>query len=302
MTRANRNAANAVAEIVPTIEPEVGQQLAIAANPYERMLDKLLASGQGLEQMQNLLDLQIQWEKNEARKAFVAAMAAFKQMPLTILKSKRVYFEPREGPAVEYYHAELADCTKELVPALAQVGISHRWDVKQEGGAIQVTCTLTHRLGHSESVTMSALPDDSGKKNKIQQVASANTYLQRYTFLAITGMATEGMDDDGGGYDDDRGEDDEGNQHQGGNGVRASQSPEAIAARKARHDEAAGRHSESITYIKECLARGDLKAAAAEWRGFSHDDQTALWLAPSKGGIFTTAERATLHDKLPPRE
>jgi hypothetical protein len=36
-------------------------------------------------------------------------------------------------------------------------------------------------------------------KNAIQQVASTTTYLQRYTLLAITGMSTKGMDDDGRG-------------------------------------------------------------------------------------------------------
>ncbi|MNL48938.1 ERF superfamily protein [compost metagenome] len=43
---------------------------------------------------------------------------------------------------------------------------------------------------------MQAMPDNSGKKNAIQQVASTITYLQRYTLLAATGVATKGQDDD----------------------------------------------------------------------------------------------------------
>jgi hypothetical protein len=43
---------------------------------------------------------------------------------------------------------------------------------------------------------MSAPPDASGGKNTIQQIASTVTYLQRYTLLAITGVATKGQDDD----------------------------------------------------------------------------------------------------------
>ena len=63
---------------------------------------------------------------------------------------------------------------------------------------MSVTCRITHRMGHSEEVSMSAFKDDSGKKNAIQQVASAITYLQRYTLLAATGLAThEQQDDDG---------------------------------------------------------------------------------------------------------
>lgn len=44
---------------------------------------------------------------------------------------------------------------------------------------------------------MDAAPDNSGKKNAIQSIASAVTYMQRYTLLAATGMSTKGMDDDG---------------------------------------------------------------------------------------------------------
>jgi hypothetical protein len=44
---------------------------------------------------------------------------------------------------------------------------------------------------------MNSGPDDSGGKNKIQAIASAKSYLERYTLLAITGLATKDMDDDG---------------------------------------------------------------------------------------------------------
>ncbi|WP_080398455.1 ERF family protein [Burkholderia pseudomallei] len=54
-------------------------------------------------------------------------------------------------------------------------------------------------MGHSKMVTMSGAPDNSGKKNAIQQAASTITYLQRYTLLAATGMSTKDDDDDGAG-------------------------------------------------------------------------------------------------------
>ena len=49
-----------------------------------------------------------------------------------------------------------------------------------------MTCQITHELGHSESVEMTAPPDDSGGKNTIQSIASTKTYLERYTLLAAT--------------------------------------------------------------------------------------------------------------------
>lgn len=152
-----------------------------------------LQAGMTIEQMQGLMGLQKDWEANEARKAYVADMAAFKINPPEILKTKLVSFS-----GTEYKHATLGDVTKAVVDALARHGFSHSWETKQSAGIISVTCRITHRLGHSESTGMEAAPDNSGKKNLIQQVASSITYMQRYTLLAACGLATmDEPDDDG---------------------------------------------------------------------------------------------------------
>lgn len=69
-----------------------------------------------------------------------------------------------------------------------------------------------------------------------------------------------------------------------------------LARKKAAHDEALGRNSESIAHIKERIAAEDIAAAVAEWRLLSQDDQRALWVAPTKvpGACFTVAEREAL--------
>jgi phage recombination protein Bet len=76
--------------------------------------------------------------------------------------------------------------------------------------------------------------------------------------------------------------------------------------RKARCDEAAEQYADSIDLIKECIARWDqsqdpneLYTVAEAWREIPQAAQMDLWLAPSKGGIFTTHERDTLKTKLP---
>lgn len=185
------------------IDAMPGQALATQhANPYLGMIEAVISKGGNLEQIDKLLDLQIKWEANEARKAYVVAMSRFKTEPMEILKRKLVSFTTRDGDTTSYRHAELADVTDVVVPAMGKHGLSHRWDVTQAGGSITVDCIITHELGHSEKVSLSAAPDASGKKNAIQQVASAVSYLQRYTLLAATGMATKGMDDDSRGYQD----------------------------------------------------------------------------------------------------
>lgn len=162
------------------------------------VLMHIMANGGSLEQIEKMLDVQLKWEANEARKAYVADMAAFKRNPPTIRKDKEVGYRTKEGDFVGYKHATLGNVTDAIVEGLAQHGFSHKWDVDQQGDSVRVTCRITHRMGHSEDVSMAAPKDSSGKKNVIQQVASTITYLQRYTLLAATGLATHDQGDDDG--------------------------------------------------------------------------------------------------------
>ena len=84
---------------------------------------------------------------------------------------------------------------------MARHGLSHSWVPQQDGAKLTITCVVTHRAGHSERTTLSAGNDDSGGKNSIQAMASTKTYLERYSLLAATGMATGGeLDNDGRSY------------------------------------------------------------------------------------------------------
>ena len=60
------------------------------------------------------------------------------------------------------------------------------------------------------------------------------------------------------------------------------------------HNEALQRNFASVYFIKEHLALQSWEAVAEAWGEITNDDKKALWLAPSKGGIFTTAERKDL--------
>lgn len=180
---------NAVS-ITPTVEP----RNLPAVTPMQ-MLQVAVERGDDLEKLRQLMDLQDRWEAAQARKAYVAAIAAFKAEPMRILKSKQVNIP---GGA-KFAHATLADVCDGVVAALSKHGLSHKWELQQDGDRITVTCILTHEAGHSERTMLSGLPDDSGKKNGIQQIASTVTYLQRYTLMAAVGLAAKDMDDDGRG-------------------------------------------------------------------------------------------------------
>jgi hypothetical protein len=149
--------------------------------------------GAPIEYLDRLLNLQLKWEANEARKAFTRAMSEFKSDPPSIIKDRQVSFNQ-----THYKHASLGNVVRETTAALGKHGLSARWVTTQaEGGkSVTVSCVVTHLLGHSEEVSLTAPMDTSGSKNPIQAICSTVSYLQRYTLLAALGLATEDQDDD----------------------------------------------------------------------------------------------------------
>lgn len=173
------------------VAPQAG-----AVTPVD-LLRHALDSGADLDRLEKLMGLQERYEENQARKAFADDMARFKAKPLVILKDKQVSFKTDKG-RTEYMHATIGNVVDVIVPALAEFGFSHRWDLEQRDGLVIVTCVITHRMGHSQKTTLFANPDSSGGKNGIQSVISAKTYLERHTLTAATGVATKDQEDDDG--------------------------------------------------------------------------------------------------------
>lgn len=160
------------------------------------LVQMAVAQNADADKLAKLLDLQLRWEADQARKAYVQAFAEFKKKPLRITKNKDVSHSGK----FMYSHATLDNVADIIGAALSEVSITHSWDVEQaEGGKIKVTCVLTHVLGHSTRTPLEASPDTSGAKNSIQAVGSTVTYLQRYSLLAATGVAVSNQDDDGAG-------------------------------------------------------------------------------------------------------
>lgn len=164
-------------------------------NSPAALMQIALTKGMDLDKLEKMLDLQTKWEERESRKAYTKAMAAFKVDPPSIYKDK---LNKQFGSK----YSSIDALVNSAIPYLSRQGLSHSWqygepDVKQ----VVVTCTITHELGHSESVTMSAPPDTSGggSKNPIQQIKSTQTYLKIATFEAVTGLVSKeaNLDDDG---------------------------------------------------------------------------------------------------------
>lgn len=160
------------------------------------MLAMAVKQGMNLETIKELRALQKEWEADEARKAYNAAFSAFKAEAIKVIKA-RTY---TDGPLRGKSYAELYSVVNAVTPALSANGLSASWKLtKDDKDWLEVTCTLRHVLGHSESVPMGGPPDTGGAKSPIQARASSITFLERYTLKAICGVSEQGDDTDGGG-------------------------------------------------------------------------------------------------------
>lgn len=166
-----------------------------SVNPMA-MLMSAVSRGADIETLKELRALQKEWEADQARKAFDAAVADAKGEIPTIRKNREVDFTSQKG-RTNYKHEDFAEIARTVDPVLARHGLSYRFRTTSDPNEpIKVTCVLSHRLGHSEENTLQAGRDDSGNKNSIQQIGSTITYLQRYTLKAALGLASS-HDDDG---------------------------------------------------------------------------------------------------------
>lgn len=169
-----------------------------------QLLGRALERGADIGVLEKLMDLQERHEKNQARRAFDAAMADFRAENLVISKNRAVDFTSTKG-RTNYKHEDLAEVASVVNPALAKHGLSYRFrTTSNPNEPISVTCIVSHRLGYFEENTLSAGRDDSGNKNSIQQIGSTITYLQRYTLKAALGLASA-HDDDGAKADESGG-------------------------------------------------------------------------------------------------
>lgn len=191
-----------VLDLVETEEhpaPAVQHTGNVVALPVTGPMSNALAFLQGggdLAMLEKMMDLQERFDAKQSEKAFNEAFAAFKAEAVRIVKNTSV----KDGPLKGKTYANLADVVLAITPALSKFGLSASWKLtKDEPQWLEVTCTLKHVGGHSESVSMGGEPDTGPGRNKIQARASTKSYLERYTLLAIAGMAAADADDDGNG-------------------------------------------------------------------------------------------------------
>ena len=171
-----------------------GQAVA-PADPMVSMIERLVLNPDAdLDKLERMLALKRDHDRDNARVAFAAALAAARSKIPPIIKDATVDFTSSKG-RTHYKHETLAGIAKVIDPILSEFGLSYRFRTDQGNGGVRVTCIIAHAHGHSEETSLTCAPDGSGSKNPFQAVGSAVTYLQRYTLKAALGLSAE-IDDD----------------------------------------------------------------------------------------------------------
>lgn len=151
-----------------------------------------------LDKVQKMFELQERFEATVARKAFNQAMSHFKKICPQITYDSKVNYPNKKGGITKFGFASLAGTLARIQDACAEAELNITWKQCNVDNGIEVTCYLTHSMGHSEQTSISAAPDDSGGKNSIQAVRSTWSYLRRMTAESLLGLATKEDDADDG--------------------------------------------------------------------------------------------------------
>lgn len=168
-----------------------------STNP-DQLLALAVSNNVDIDKLEKLMELQERWQAGLARKAFFSALSEFQYKVPEIMKRKEVRFN-KNDPNPQYAYAPLADIVRQIKESVRNHGLTYRWEIKDDADKIQVTCLVTHIDGHTEVTTMTATPDDSGSKNKIQARGSSIEYMKRYTLIGALGLSTADTDIDGRG-------------------------------------------------------------------------------------------------------
>ena len=247
----------------------------IARIGVEEMIMKGMDKGLSVDVLERLLDMRDRINAEAAKQAYYAALGQFQASCPPISKTRKV--KDKNG-AVRYSYATLDDIVKQVSDKLQENGLSYTIKTIQKDGFIEATCEVHHNSGHTESSTFPVPIAIDGFMNDAQKAGSAMMYAKRYAFCNAFGIMTSDQDDDG-------------------IATGEQLSPQIIYRRALTHMNAVREYWESVNAIRINLAENLLENAAEAWCELPEEIRKALWMATTKGGIFTTKERDIMRDK-----
>lgn len=244
------------------------QQTQVVSAP-DNFISQAIQSNADADTLEKLFSLKERHDANEARKLFFSAMHKFQEIKPELRRSAEVSFG--QGKTA-YKFTPLSEIEKALREPLSKCGLSYRFENGLGENTYSVTCIVSHVDGHSERTTMTAPADSSGNKNQIQGIGSTSTYLMRYTLTAALGLTTADEDNDG------------------------ATNSDLPYQRVLKQNEFLRDVNVlmAVTEIKQALEHEDYESAYEIMVNMPDDQKGALWIAPTRGGIFTTREIAQM--------
>ena len=259
-----------MSDITKPIVHETGP-LVQTLNP-ETLIAKALESNVPVETLERLLAMRSELKAEQAQEAFNAAMSKFQSECPIIRKTREI----KVNGQVRSRYASLDDILEQVSPIMKECGLSYTVDTESKGNEVVIMFEVHHILGHSRLTRFTVPIEEVAYMNDAQKTASALTFGKRYAFQNAFGILTGDQDDDG-----------------QASGQAAD--PKVLYQRFILHTQALWNNLESVRFLKDEAANKDAGKVAEALEELDDETQIALNLAPSKGGIFTTQERAFLH-------
>lgn len=176
----------ATSKAIAVREPQV-----LAVSP-EALISKAIESGVSVEALEKLLGMRERLKAEQAREAFIDAMAEFQSKCPPIQKNKTATVRSDKG-TFTYKYATLDKIIAATSALREECGFSYRFDTRWESNppAQVVLCIVSHRDGHAEASEFRSPVDSGARMNVMQQSASALTYGKRYAFCNAFGIVAD---------------------------------------------------------------------------------------------------------------
>lgn len=157
------------------------------------------------DRIERFIALKERMDKEVARKAFAAALAAMQSEMPVIEENGRIEVRKKDQQGnrtgevqQSTTYALWEDINEAIRPVLKEHGFALMFRTGQTPeGKVTVTGILSHREGHQEETTISLMHDSTGSKNAVQAMGSSISYGKRYTASALLNITSRGEDDDG---------------------------------------------------------------------------------------------------------
>lgn len=183
-----------------TVTPELVQPTNPQDAPLVRestpmqLISMAVTGGADPAQLEKLMDLQERWERNQAAKAFGAALMKFQSLCPIIHKSREVAFAGKHM----YNFAGLDDIMRAITPILNQCGLCVSYSTEIKEGQMLVKCKITCGIHSEVSEVQMPIPSDA-RVNDTQKMAMALSYAKRYALCAALNIVTSNEDCDAAG-------------------------------------------------------------------------------------------------------